>query len=93
MNRTDDQPVSRDIAIKIRPGLLDRLKDTAGIRSDDAFARLIGISRATLADLKKGNEPSLRSVIGIAQAFGLAMGEVVVLSESADADALVPVAS
>lgn len=85
--------MSQLTAIKIRPGLLDRLKDTAGIRSDDAFARLIGISRATLADLKKGNEPSLRTVIGIAQAFGLAMGEVVVVSETADAEELVPVAS
>lgn len=93
MNRTDEQSVSQATAIKIRPGLLDRLKDTAGIRSDDAFARLIGISRATLASLKEGNEPSLRTVVGIAQAFGLAMGEVVVVSETADAEERIPVAS
>lgn len=85
--------MSQPTAIKIRPGLLDRLKDTAGIRSDEAFARLIGISRATLVDLKKGNEPSLRTVVGIAQAFGLAMGEVVVVTETAEAEELVPVAS
>lgn len=62
--------------VRIRPELLDRLKQNAGIRSDDAFARTIGITRATLARLKAGDEPSLRSVLGIMQAFGLAFGEV-----------------
>lgn len=64
-------------AVVIRPGLLDRLKTNSGIRSDDAFAKLIGVSRATLQRYKNGEEPSLRAVIGIADAFGLALGEVV----------------
>lgn len=89
MNRTDEQEVKPTQAVRIRPGLLDRLKDNAGIRSDEAFARLIGISRATLVRLKEGDEPSLRTVIGIAHAFGLAMGEVVVVEH----DALEQVAS
>ena len=62
--------------VRIRPELLDRLKQNAGIRSDDAFARTIGITRATLARLKAGEEPSLRTVLGIMGAFGLAFGEV-----------------
>lgn len=62
--------------VRIRPELLDRLKQNAGIRSDDAFARTIGITRATLARMKAGEEPSLRTVLGIMQAFGLAFGEV-----------------
>lgn len=62
--------------MRIRPDLLDRLKSNAGIRSDDAFARTIGITRATLARIKAGDEPSLRTVLGIMQAFGLAFGEV-----------------
>lgn len=78
MNRTPEQPET--IAV-IRPGLLDRLKTQSGIRSDEAFARTIGISRATLNRVKAGEEPNLRTVIGIAQAFGLALGEVVVVSE------------
>lgn len=65
--------------VKIRPGLLDRLKERSGIRSDEAFARTIGVSRPTLARLKDGEEPSLRTVVGIAQAFELAIGEVVVV--------------
>lgn len=70
--------------VRIRPELLDRLKQNAGIRSDDAFARTIGITRATLARLKAGEEPSLRTVLGIMQAFGLAFGEV---TEPVPADA------
>jgi DNA-binding phage protein len=64
--------------VRIRPELLDRLKQISGIRSDDAFARTIGVSRPTLARLKAGEEPSLRTVIGIMQAFGLGFGEVTV---------------
>ncbi len=75
MNRTNDQAIGQ--VARIRPGLLDRLKENSGIRSDDAFARTIGISRATLGRLKAGEEPNLRTVIGIASAFGLALGEVV----------------
>jgi len=92
MNRTDEQAVTQPQTIRVRPGLLDRLKDTAGIRSDDAFARLIGISRATLVSIKEGKEPSLRSVVNIANAFGLAVGEVIVVAEVAAAEP-VPVAS
>lgn len=93
MNRTDEQAVTQPQTIRVRPGLLDRLKDTAGIRSDDAFARLIGISRATLISIKEGKEPSLRSVVNIANAFGLAVGEVIVIAEATEAAEAVPVAS
>lgn len=75
MTRTNEQAIGQ--VARIRPGLLDRLKDNSGIRNDDAFARTIGISRATLARLKAGEEPNLRTVVGIAHAFGLALGEVV----------------
>lgn len=64
---------------QIRPGLLDRLKLNSGIKNDDAFARMIGVSRATLGRLKAGEEPTLRTVVSIAQAFDLALGEVVVI--------------
>ncbi len=74
--------VTQGTAAQIRPGLLDRLKQNSGIRSDEAFARMIGVSRATLGRLKTGEEPTLRTVIGIAQAFGLALGEVVEVRET-----------
>ncbi|WP_114587779.1 helix-turn-helix domain-containing protein [Microbacterium arborescens] len=70
--------------VTIRPGLLDRLKSNSGIRSDEAFARMIGVSRSSLARLKAGEEPTLRAIIGISQAFGLGLGEVVLVVESAE---------
>lgn len=68
----------------IRPGLIDRLRLQSGVKSDEAFARLIGVSRPTLQRLRAGEEPTLRSVIGIATAFGLGLGEVVQVVESVE---------
>ncbi|MDQ1174212.1 putative transcriptional regulator [Microbacterium testaceum] len=97
MNRTNEQAATQPPTIRVRPGLLKRLKDSAGIRNDEAFARLIGISRATLTSINEGNEPSLRSVVNIANAFGLAVGEVIIVTDADEAaehtPAAIPVAS
>lgn len=71
-----DQP-----AAIIRPGLLDRIKIHNGIRSDDALARLMGVSRATLQRYRNGEEPSLGPIVRLADAFGMALGEIVVKPE------------
>ena len=83
MNTPDVANTGQVPAAVIRPGLLDRLKANSGIRSDDAFAKLIGVSRTTLQRYKAGEEPSLRAVVSIADAFGLALGEVVMKPEPA----------
>ena len=66
----------------IRSGLLERLKANAGIRDDEAFARLIGSSRATLARIKAGESPSTAFLAGIAVAFGLGLGEIAEVVET-----------
>lgn len=71
-----------------RPGLLDRLKTINGIQSDEALARLMGISRATLQRYKSGEEPSLRAIANLADAYGLALGEIVVKPEPNDHEAV-----
>lgn len=71
-----------------RPGLLDRIKTNNGINSDEALARLMGISRATLQRYKNGEEPSLRAIANLADAFGLALGEIVVKPEPAEHEAV-----
>lgn len=76
MNKATDSAGEAPVAV-FRDGLLDRLKTQAGIKSDDAFARLVGISRATLARYKAGEEVSMRAAVGVALAFGLGLGEVV----------------
>lgn len=77
-------PTGEKVAV-VRSGLLERLRAQSGVKSDEAFARLIGVSRPTLQRLRAGDEPTLRSVVGIAQAFGLGLGEVV---EMRDIDAM-----
>ena len=76
MIHSTDERETQPVAV-IREGLLDRLKQQSGIKSDDAFARLIGTSRATLARYKAGEEVSMRVAVGVATAFGLGLGEVV----------------
>ena len=75
MTNSTEARTSQPVVV-VREGLIDRLKAQAGIKSDDAFARLIGTSRATLVRVKAGEEPSIRVIAGIAQAFGLGLGEV-----------------
>ncbi|VZH84155.1 helix-turn-helix transcriptional regulator [Corynebacterium rouxii] len=68
-----------NVKIRIRDGLIERLRNMSGITSDEAFARTIGTSRSTLVDVKSGErEPSLAFAVGIAQAFGLGLSEIVV---------------
>lgn len=77
-----------NVKIKIRDGLIDRLRTLSGITSDEAFARAIGTSRSTLADVKNGDrEPSLAFAIGTADAFGLGLSEIVVWESTETADA------
>lgn len=76
MNIPTGEAASQPIAV-IRDGLLDRLKAQAGIKSDEAFARLIGVSRPTVIRYKSGEEVSMRAAVSIATAFGLGLGEVV----------------
>lgn len=64
--------------IRVKPGLLQRLKKNAGISSDEAFSDLIGTSRKTLVDVRDGHrEPSIGFAVGVAKAFGLGLSEVV----------------
>lgn len=83
MSTATDTNTQHPAAI-IRPGLLDRLKIHNGIRSDDALARLMGISRATLQRYRNGEEPSLGPVVRLADAFGMALGEIVVKPQEAE---------
>lgn len=67
-----------DTIIRVKPGLLQRLKTNAGIANDEAFAKLVGTSRKTLVDVRDGHrEPSLAFAVGVAKAFGLGLSEVV----------------
>lgn len=70
--------------LKIKDGLIDRLKETRRIPSDEAFARLCDSHRTTLDRIRDGAQPSGSFVAEFCAAFGLGLGEafeVVVVSD------------
>lgn len=76
-----------ETSIRIRPGLIDRLRQISGLASDEAFARAIGASRSTVAAVKaEEREPSMQFAVGIAEAFGLGLSEIIVWEPSAKRD-------
>ena len=63
------------VSIRIKPGIVDRLRETRGINSEDAFARLIGTDRSTLRRITNGAQPSGSFMAGFCDSFGLGLGE------------------
>ena len=63
------------VSIRIKPGLVDRLRETRGLYSDDAVARLIRSDRTTLRRIVRGAQPSGAFIAGFCEAFGLGLGE------------------
>lgn len=63
------------VAIRIKDGLVDRLRETRNLPSEDAVARLIGTDRTTLRRIVKGAQPSGTFIAGFCDAFGLGLGE------------------
>ncbi|MGY4859542.1 helix-turn-helix domain-containing protein [Cryobacterium sp. AP23] len=82
------------VAIKIKPGLIDRLRETRGINSYEAFARLVQTDRSTLDRIAKGGQPSGSFMAGLCDAFGLGLGEAfdIVTAGAIDIGAAEPVA-
>lgn len=68
----------------VRPGILDRLKETRGIHTDEAMAGAIGVSESTYARVKRGQEPSTMFIRGLCSAFGLGAGEAVTIVHDLD---------
>ncbi|MGP9487873.1 helix-turn-helix domain-containing protein [Glutamicibacter sp. AOP12-B1-11] len=61
--------------IRIKEGLLDRLRKFSGLTSDDAMARLLNVSRATIDRIKSGDQPSAKFMAALCTTFGLGLGE------------------
>lgn len=63
------------VSIRIKTGLVDRLRETRNINSEDAFARLIGTDRTTLRRIDRGAQPSGAFIANFCVTFGLGLGE------------------
>lgn len=61
--------------IKIRTGLLKRLRSISGISSDEAQARMMGVNRSTLHRIENGAQPSAAFMAALCTTYGLGLGE------------------
>ncbi|KUM31614.1 hypothetical protein AQ436_00290 [Arthrobacter sp. EpRS66] len=61
--------------IRIREGLIERLRKVTGLNSDDAIARLLDVSRASIDRIKNGEQPSGKFMAALCTTFGLGLGE------------------
>lgn len=61
--------------IRIKEGLLKRLRVTRQIPTEEIQARMIGVDRVTLRRIDRGATPSAGFMAGVAEAFGLGLGE------------------
>lgn len=70
--------------IRIKPGLLERLRTFSGITSDDAQARMLGVDRATINRVKNGDQPSAKFMAALCSSYGLGLGEAFEIYEVAE---------
>lgn len=61
--------------IRIKEGLLKRLRESRQIPTEEVQARMIGVDRVTLRRIDSGASPSAAFMAGVVEAFGLGLGE------------------
>ncbi|PPF56054.1 hypothetical protein C5B94_03805 [Clavibacter michiganensis] len=61
--------------LRIKPGLLKRLREVRDLPSEEVQARLIGVDRTTLRRIDAGAAPSAAFMASLCGAFGLGLGE------------------
>lgn len=61
--------------LKVRDGLLPRLREIHRLPSEETQARLMGVSRSTLRRMESGEQPSADFIIALCSTYGLGMGE------------------
>lgn len=71
-------------SIVFRDGFLSRVKEAQGIKSDDAMARLLGVSRPTYLELRDQRlSPSIATMLAVYEAWGFTPGECVTVKTAA----------
>ncbi|MGW8430901.1 hypothetical protein ACWGJ9_07225 [Curtobacterium citreum] len=61
--------------VRVRPGLLERLRKIHGITSEEHQARLMGVDRTTLRRVDRGATPSGAFMGALCETYGLGIGE------------------
>lgn len=61
--------------LRIKPGLLQRLREIRDIPSEEHQARMIGVDRSTLRRIDQGGTPSGAFIAALCETFNLGIGE------------------
>jgi len=61
--------------IRIKPGLLRRLRELGNVAGEEQQARLIGVDRTTLRRVDQGSAPSAAFMAAVCATYGLGIGE------------------
>ncbi|KDP90899.1 MULTISPECIES: helix-turn-helix domain-containing protein [Clavibacter] len=61
--------------LRIKPGLLKRLRELRDLPSEEHQARLMGVDRTTLRRINAGAAPSSAFMASLCSAFDLGLGE------------------
>jgi len=73
--------------IRVKPGLLERLRKINGITSEEHQSRLMGVNRITLRRVDAGATPSGAFMAALCETYGLGLGEAF---EVVQVDSLAP---
>lgn len=61
--------------LKVREGILPRLREIHRLPSEDAQARLMGVSLSSIRRINSGDQPSADFMAALCTTFGLGLGE------------------
>lgn len=61
--------------LKLRDGLLPRLREIYRLPSEESQARLMGVSRSTIRRIEAGEQPSADFIVALCTTYQLGMGE------------------
>ncbi|UKA59205.1 helix-turn-helix transcriptional regulator [Arthrobacter sp. FW306-2-2C-D06B] len=66
--------------LRVRDGLLPRLREIHRLSSEESQARLMGVSRSTLRRMEAGEQPSADFIVALCDTYGLGLGEAFEIS-------------
>lgn len=74
--------------LQIRKGLLKRMRDSTGISSEQAQARLLGVGISTIRRIDAGEQPSAGFIVAFCMTYNMGIGEAfeIVPARRAQAD-------
>lgn len=68
--------------LKLRTGLLARLREIHRLPSEDSQARLMGVSISALRRIEAGAQPSASFIVALCTTYDLGLGEAFEIADS-----------